>query len=263
MHRFDQYMFECILFDNSFKNQWKALTLMQKMVTLMRTYDHVELEHFYGKNCKPFTAEIMRNSRIVLKMARRLHVEVDKADSMSVYLKERAKDLGVDAEAVMARHKRISSAINEVVVLCAFVEVARKYMGAIWESSLRSLDQERPHNHPSRAFHWAGSRQFDFLAARELPGARAPRPPKFLPVRPTFRSLTLAEGVKTTPKSRFGTMRRLLHPYSRSRPDATRAFATSGVKNLPISASLQALQRYAICDSIEDVPLAPADLLAY
>ncbi|KAG8782176.1 hypothetical protein FRC12_021094 [Ceratobasidium sp. 428] len=264
MHGFNQYMSKRVLVGSNPETQCKALTLMKKMITLMRTYDHVELERFYGRNRKPFTAEIMRNSKIVLKMARRLQVEIDEADCMSVYLKERAKELGVDAEAVMARHKKIGNAIDEVVALCAFVEVARKYMDAIWECSLDWIDQERIHFHPDRTFAWGGRYRFDNVAAKELPGAHAPRPPKFAPVRPTFRSLIPAENAKVTPKSSFGTMRRLLHPYSRPRPDVTRAFATVENRNFPISASLQALQRYAMCDNIENIPPpAPAPLLAY
>ncbi|KAG8786390.1 hypothetical protein FRC12_016645 [Ceratobasidium sp. 428] len=258
MHGFDQYMSECVLFDNSFESQRKALTLIKRM----RTHDHVELERFYGKNCKPLAAEIMRRSNIVLKMAHRLHVEVDEADCVSVYIKERAKELGVDAEAVTARHKKLSSAINEILVLCAFVEVARKYMDAIWESSLDWIDQEPIHTHPDHTFTWGGRRRFDELTASELSGAHAPRPPKFASVRPTFRSLTPVEEVKATPKSRFGSVRRLLHPYSLPQPDLARTFATAETRSFPISASLQALQRHAMCDDIENIPSAPAPLLA-
>ncbi|KAG8711257.1 hypothetical protein FRC09_020697 [Ceratobasidium sp. 395] len=263
MHGFNQYMSRCVLFDNSFETQQKALTLIKRMVTLMRAHDHVELERFYGKNCEPFTTEIMRRSNIVLKMARRLHVELDESDCMSIYLKERAKELGVDAEAVMARHKKTKNAINEVVVLCAFVEVARKYMDAIWESSLDWIDQEPIHTHPDHTFTRGGRRRFDELTARELSGAHAPRPPKFAPVRPTFCSLMPVEDVKVTPKPRFGSMRRLLHPYSRSRPDTALAFAATETRKFPISASLQALQRYVMHDDIENIPSGPAPLLAY
>ncbi|KAG8722979.1 hypothetical protein FRC09_005269 [Ceratobasidium sp. 395] len=263
MHGFNQYMSRCVLFDSSFETQRKALTLIKRMVTLTRTHDHVELERFYGKNCRPFTSEIMRRSKIVLKTARRLHVEVDEADCMSLYLKERANELGVDAEALMARHKKLSNALDEIVVLCAFVEVARKYMDAIWESNLYWVDQEPIHTHPDHTFTWGGRRRFDGLTARELPGAHAPRPPKFSTVRPTFRSLMPVEDVKATPKSRFSSVRQLLHPYSRSRPDTALAFATAETRSFPISASLQALQRYTMCDDIENIPSGPAPLLAY
>ncbi|KAG8791018.1 hypothetical protein FRC12_010362 [Ceratobasidium sp. 428] len=140
MYGVNHYMSKCVLCDSSPETQCKALTLMKRMITLMRTHDHVELERFCGRNRKPFAAEIMRNPKIVLKMACRLQVEVDEADNMSLYLKEHSKELGVDVEAVMARHKKISNSLYGVLVLCAFVEVARKYMDVIWECNLDSID---------------------------------------------------------------------------------------------------------------------------
>ncbi|KAG8771713.1 hypothetical protein FRC12_003462 [Ceratobasidium sp. 428] len=264
MYGFNHYMSKCVLSDSSPETQCKALALMKRMVTLMLTHDHVELKRFYGRNRKPFTAEVMRNSKIVLKMARRLQVEVDETDCMFLYLKERARELGVDAEAVMARHKKISNAIYEVVVLCAFVEVARKYMVAIWECNLDSIDQEPVHVHPDRTSAWGGRRRSDRVAAKDLPGAHAPRSPRFTRVRPTRRSLMLAEDVKATPKSSSSTERRLLHPYSRPWPNATRAFATIvKAEDLLVSASLQVLQWDATYEDIESIPPAPAFLLAH
>ncbi|KAG8791017.1 hypothetical protein FRC12_010361 [Ceratobasidium sp. 428] len=74
----------------------------------------------------------------------------------------------------------------------------------------------------------------------------------------------LGEDVKAAPKSSFSTARRLLHPYSRPWPNATRAFATIvKAEDLPVVASLQVLQWDATYDDIESTPPAPAFHLAH
>ncbi|KAF8606808.1 hypothetical protein BDV93DRAFT_604138 [Ceratobasidium sp. AG-I] len=203
--------------DLSQEAQFKASCMLMHMITLMRSFDKVELLKVRCGAGKMFTAQIIRRSSLVTDLARALNIKTAmpyQPKAMPTSVEHRAHEIGLDIAEVQSRHKKLDGAVNEICRLSVFVQIAQTVMQAVHEDTLRAVDQSyQGHCHPAYIpKSWKfGKDDASLLGLKafQLPGAHTPR-------AAAPRSIQTIASAASSGRSSFQTSKRIPAPTSSS-----------------------------------------------